>query len=269
MKIAVAGATGRVGRPVVEILEARGHEVVPISRSTGVDLVTGHGLAEAMAGIASVIDVATGPSPEQEAATEFFMASAQNLLEAGQRAGVQRIVRVSIIGCDRFNGGYGAAMVAHEQALLAGPIPVRILRAAQFHEFIGQLVEWGTQGDVSYLQKMRIQPVSAKAVAEELVARALDREWSPASRPDEPILEIAGPREEELVDLAKRLVGWTGDPVRIEAVTDTADEVYDLHEEGGLLPGAGAKLAGPTFDEWLEATFGAPEQRVRQTAGAN
>src|SRR5213080_2938440 len=147
-KIAVAGATGRVGRHVVDVLKAGGHDVVAMSRSSGVDVVTGDGLAEALAGVECVIEVASGPSPDQEAATEFFTAAARNLHEAGERAGVRRMVVVSIIGCDRFTAGYGAAKVAHERAMLSGPIPVRILRAAQFHEFVAQLVEWGRQGEL-------------------------------------------------------------------------------------------------------------------------
>src|SRR6266545_3288642 len=154
-KIAVAGATGRVGRHVVDVLAAEGHDVVAISRSSGVDVVTGEGLAEALAGVATIIDVATQPSPEQEAATAFFTAAARNLQEVGERAGVERIVVVSIIGIDRFTAGYYAAKVAHERAMLSGPIPVRILRAAQFHEFVPELVEWGRQGEVSYVPSWR------------------------------------------------------------------------------------------------------------------
>src|SRR5436190_3922242 len=149
-KIAVAGATGRVGRHVVDVLEARGLDVVAMSRSSGVDVVTGDGLAEALAGVECVIDVATGSSPDQEAAREFFTAAARNLHEACERAGVRRMVVVSIIGCDRFTAGYGAAKIAHEKAMLLGPIPVRVLRAAQFHEFVAQLVEWGRQGEGSF-----------------------------------------------------------------------------------------------------------------------
>ena len=145
MKIAVAGATGRVGRHIVDVLAERGHDVVAMSRSSGVDLITGEGLDAALAGVECIIDAATGPSPEQEAATMFFTTAARNLQEAGQRAGVRRIVVVSIIGIDRLTGGYNVAKIAHEQAMQAGPIPVRVLRAAQFHEFVGQLVEWGTQ----------------------------------------------------------------------------------------------------------------------------
>jgi uncharacterized protein YbjT (DUF2867 family) len=130
MKIAVAGATGRVGRHVVDVLEAGGHDVVSMSRSTGVDVIAGTGLAAALSRVECVIDAASGPSPDQNAATEFFTTAARNLQEAGRRAGVQRMVVVSIIGIDRFSAGYMAAKVAHEKAMRSGPIPVRILRAA-------------------------------------------------------------------------------------------------------------------------------------------
>ena len=122
-RIAVAGATGRVGRPTVEVLEEAGHDVVPMSRATGVDVVTGEGLGEALAGVDVIVDAASWPSNEQEPATEFFLASARNLQEAGERAGVQRIVAVSIIGADRATKGYIASKVPHEQALQVGPDP--------------------------------------------------------------------------------------------------------------------------------------------------
>src|SRR5215468_5065158 len=127
-KIAVAGATGRVGHHVADVLAERGHDVVPMSRARGVDVITGDGLAAALAGVEYVIDAATGPSAEQHAATTFFTTAARNLQQAGQRAGVRRIVVVSIIGTDRFTAGYGAAKVAHERAMLAGPVPALVLR---------------------------------------------------------------------------------------------------------------------------------------------
>lgn len=238
-KIAVAGGTGRVGRHVVEILRDRGHEVVAMSRSTGVDVITGAGLADALEGVECIIDAATGPSPDEDAATEFFTTSARNLHEAGQGAGVQRLVVVSIVGIDRFDSGYNAAKLAQERAAQLGPIPVRILRATQFHEFVGQLVDWGRQGDVSYVPKMRTQLVAARTVAEALADLALE----PAPGP---ILEIAGPREESMVEAARLLAARRGDPVRIEGVT--WDERY---EEGAALPGPDATLAGPTFEDWL------------------
>jgi uncharacterized protein YbjT (DUF2867 family) len=237
------------------VLKAQGHEVVSMSRESGVDVVTGDGLAQALSGVECIIDVASTPSPEQAAATEFFTAAARNLHEAGLRAGVQRMVVVSIIGADRFSAGYNAAKVAHEQAMLSGSIPVRILRAAQFHEFVAQLLEWGRQGEVIYLPKMRTQLVAARTVAEALAELATDLEWAiiPGSVAA-PIPEIAGPREESLVDIAILFAARRGMAVRIEGVSNPVDPDRDLYENGALLPSPHATLAGPTFEEWLDST---------------
>src|SRR2546421_11327442 len=116
-RIAVTGATGRVGSPLVEILEQRGHDVVPIARSKGVDVVSGEGLDEALAGAETIIDTATGPSPDQEAATEFFTASARNLQRAGAEARARRIVVGSIIGLYKLEAGYNASKGAQERTL--------------------------------------------------------------------------------------------------------------------------------------------------------
>ena len=117
-KIAVTGATGRLGRPLVEILEGQGHEVVPIARSKGVDVITGEGLAEALDGVYSIVDAATGPSPDEQEATEFFTTSARNLHAAGAEAGVKRNVLVSIIGIDKFSTGYNVAKDADVPVVL-------------------------------------------------------------------------------------------------------------------------------------------------------
>ena len=247
-RIAVAGATGRVGRHTVDVLHEGGHDAVAISRSNGVDVITGDGLAAALKGVETVIDVTTGPSPEQGPATEFFTTAIRNLEEAGVQAGVHKLVVVSIIGVDKSTAGYGAAKLAHERAALAGPIPARILRAAQFHELVKMLMGWGRQGDVVYLPKMRTQIVAARTVGEELAAVALSDEPEGA-RP----AEIAGPREEYLPDLGALLAAKRGDPVKIEAVSRPEDPDDVLGENGGLLPGPHAKLAGPTFAEWLNA----------------
>jgi uncharacterized protein YbjT (DUF2867 family) len=252
-KIAVAGATGRVGRHVVDVLEADGHDVVPMSRSSGVDVVSGEGLAEALAGVGCIIDAASQPSSEQEAATAFFTAATRNLQEVGERAGVEQIVVVSIIGIDRFTAGFLAAKVAHERAMLSGPIPVSILRAAQFHEFVPELVEWGRQGEVSYVPRLRTQLVAARTVAEALADLANGSGPARGSS-GPPFPEIAGPRAENLVDIAKLLAARRGDPVRIEEASNAADPDRDLYETGALLPGPDAVLAGPTFEQWLDST---------------
>jgi uncharacterized protein YbjT (DUF2867 family) len=254
MKIAVVGATGRLGHHLVDVLRARGHEVVPVSRATGIDVITGEGLAEALDGVDCMVDAATGPSPDQEEATAFFRTAARNLQAAGARAGVRRMVVVSIIGIDRFTTGYNAAKIAHEQAALAGPVPVRILRAAQFHELVPLMIEWGRQGDVSYVQEMRTQPVAASAVAEVLadLATAGDDVWSGPSA-EAPIHEVAGPREESMVALATLLAGRLGEPLKVEGVHDDSDPDQVLYASGAVLPGPGATLTGPTYEQWLDS----------------
>ena len=243
MRIAVAGATGRVGRHVVDVLTEQGHDAVAMSRSTGVDVVTAAGLDAALAGVDVVVDAATGPSPEQQAATEFFVTAARNLQDAGSRAGVRLIVPVSIIGTDRYHGGYGLAKMAHEKALRDGPVPVRIVRAAQFHEFVGQLLDWGTRDGVAYLPVMRTQLVAARTVAETVV--------DVATGPAGGIVEIAGPREERLAEMARLLADRRGTPARVVEQRNPQDPDDELNASGGLLPSPGARLAGPTFAQWL------------------
>jgi len=262
MKIAVAGATGRLGRHVAEVLAERGHEVVAIARATGVDIITGAGLEEALKGAEVIVDAATSPSPEQQAATDFFVMTAHNLQEAGGRAGVKRAVVVSIIGTGKFTGGYGAAKIAHEAAWQSGPVPVCIVRAAQFHEFVAQLLDWGTQGDVAYVPGMRTQIISARIVAEVIadVATSAD-DWAE-------VVEVAGPREEDLVALATLLAGRRGTPTKVQGVRSPADPDAELQATGGLLPGPGARLAGPTFEEWLGQLSSTGQRRWSGPSGA-
>lgn len=246
MKIAVVGATGRLGRHIVDVLAERGHEVVAIARSTGVDVSTGAGLDAALTGVDVIVDAASWPTPEQEAATEFFVTAARNLQEAGVRAGVRRAVIVSIIGTDKFTDGYGAAKVAHERAWQSSPFPATVLRAAQFHEFVAQLLDWATQGDVAYLPEMRTQLVAARTVGEEAADLAT------ADNPPQ-LREIAGPREESLIAMATLLATRRGTPLKVQTVTDTSDADAELRANGGLLPGPDAVLAGPTYEQWLES----------------
>ena len=248
MKIAVVGATGSVGRHIVEVLKARGQNVVPISRATGVDVVTGKGLAQALAGVEVVIDAASSPTPDQKEATEFFTADARNLQRASAKAGVKRIVLVSIIGIDKFKAGYYAAKIAQERAMLAGPVPVRIVRSAQFHELVERMIGWGRQGDVAYVPKMKTQLVAARTAAETIA----DAATKPSA--DNGIVEVGGPRTEEMVDAARRLSARRHDGLRIEGVSNPADPDSALYETGVLLPGPHATLGGPTFQAWLEAT---------------
>ena len=252
-RIAVTGATGRVGSHLVEILEQRGHDVVAIARSKGVDVVSGEGLEAALAGVDTIVDAATGPSPDQQEATAFFTTAARNVQRAGAAAGARRIVLVSIIGIDKFHSGYNAAKLAQEQALLEGPLPVRIVRAAQFHEFVEPLVGWTIQDGVAHVPEMRTQLVAASVVAEAL-ADAVEEPEIGAGR----ITEVAGPREERLADVAAALFARRGESVEVREargglLAQPGDPDADAYAEGAALPNPGATLAGPSFEEWLAA----------------
>ncbi len=252
MKVAVVGATGRVGRHVVELLKLAGYDAVALSRSSGANVITTAGLADALSGVVCIIDTATTASADQMEATAFFTTSARNLHEFGARAGVNRIVAVSIVGCDRYTAGYGAAKRAHELVLLSGSIPVRILRATQFHEFVPQVMEWDRRDGVCCVPEMRTQLVSARTVARRLVDLATGLESTPEAS-EVAITEMGGPREENLVAMARLFAARHGDQVRIEGVIDASDPDRALNLDGGLLPGSNALLAGPTFEAWLSA----------------
>jgi len=223
---------------------------VRISRTDGVDVITGAGLAEALAGVDAVVDAASTPSPDQAEATEFFTTSTRNLQAAGEQAGVKRLIPVSIVGIDQYTQGYQAAKLVQEQLVREGPLPARIVRATQFFEFIPVMLDWARQGDVIYAPKFRIQPVAARSLAEALADLALDPD---TVTPGLPMVDVAGPQEENLVDLAVDLMAARGDSVQIEAVSDPSDPDAHLNESGALLPGPDAVIVGPTFAEWVAA----------------
>lgn len=259
MRIAVAGGTGRVGRHVVDVLTERGHEAVPMSRTTGVNVFTGSGLAEALSGVECLID-AVGGVPEgmddaaaqdKESAATFFTTAARNMQQAAEEAGVRLAVLVSIIGIDKLSTGHPAAKLDHERAWLDGPIPVRILRSAPFHELVSQMMEWGQQGDVIYVPRMRMQPVAPRNVAEALVDLATAGDDGPAYGS---IIEIAGPRTENLVGLVTVLAAKRGDRVKVEGVSDPSNPDTVLYESDEVLAGPDAVIAGPSFAEWLETS---------------
>jgi uncharacterized protein YbjT (DUF2867 family) len=230
---------------VLDVVAERGYEPVAMSRTSGVDVITREGLAEALTGVDVIIDAAASPSPDAEEARRFYTTAASNLQEEGERAGVKRIVVVSIIGCDRFEAGYNTATFDHEQATLAGSVPARVLRAAQFHELVEPMMGWATQDGVTYVPEMRSQPVAARNVAEALVDEATAPELS-----EGPIPEVAGPRVESFVELARMTAAKRGNGLRVE-LTHYPDPDRKLYESDGLLPSPHAKLVGPTYEEWL------------------
>ncbi|MGK8557893.1 SDR family oxidoreductase [Nocardia gipuzkoensis] len=248
MRIAVVGASGRIGREVVDLLEHRGHEVSAISRSTGVDVYTGAGLAQALAGADVVVDAVSATTTETAAVTDFFRTVARNVQRAAAAAGVRRIAMVSIIGIDRFTAGHYAGKLAQEHAYREGPVPVRILRAAQFHEFTEMMLEWTTRGDTAYVPKYRAQLVAARTVAEKLADVAIADSGAE-------VIEIAGPHELELAAAVAKVAARQGKPAHVAEIVDIDDPNHELQAGGALLPGPEAVLAGPTFEEWLDHKY--------------
>lgn len=241
MRIAVAGGTGTVGHHVVEQAQEAGHEVVVLSRSRGVDLRTGQGLARALDGTDVVIDTANPDTIEQGPATEFFTDVASALQHAGAEQGVRHIVTLSIVGIDRTSFGYYAAKLEHERAATDGPVPSTVMRATQFHELPAQLIAI-TRNDsqAGVLDLQPVQTVAARTVAEVLVELA---EAPPGGRaPD-----LAGPQQGSLVEMARAFVEHRG-----EAITVHPASVPGI-PPGALLPADGARVQGPAYEVWLES----------------
>ena len=241
MRIAVAGGTGTVGRYVVDSARKAGHEVVVLSRSRGVDVAAGGpDLDQALADVDAVIDVTQPDTIEREAASRFFTEVAGALQRAGARAGVRHIVTLSIVGIDDTSFGYYLAKLDHERAAADGPVPHTILRATQLHELPVQLIGVTRQGSRAAVLDGHSQPVAARTVAEVLVETA---EGAPAGRaPD-----LAGPRVADLVDMARTFVKRRGLDIAVDPIT------MDGVPAHALLPKNGARIQGPTFEEWLDS----------------
>jgi len=244
MRVAVVGGTGVAGRRVVAALKDAGHEAVVLARSAGVDVVKPSGLDEALAGVDAVIDAGNLATQSRRKAVTFFTAATENLLAAEKRAGVGHHIVLSIVGIDRVDTGYYAGKRRQEELALAGPIPCSVLRATQFHDFPGQMLE-RMPGPVALMPKMRTQPVAVTEVAAALVALA---EQAPVGMAP----ELAGPQQESLPDLARRVLKKQGSrrrvlPVRLPGAAGRA------MAEGALLPTAAGPRGRETFDEWLTA----------------
>ena len=245
MKIVVIGGSGRIGRNVVARLEAKGHEAVAASPATGVDTITGEGLADVMAGADVVIDVANAPVWDDEAVLRFFTTSSRNVLAAERDAGVGHHVAVSIVGADLLpRSGYLRAKVAQEAEIEAGGVPYTILRSTQFLEFLPQIAEEGAEGDSVRLSTGLMQPVAADDVAATVADLATG---APAGR-----VELGGPEVLGIDDWARRLFAATGDERTV--VSDPHALYYGTELKGGeLTPGEGARIGTIDFDAWFAA----------------
>jgi len=240
MKVAVAGGTGLTGRHVIEALSAAGHEPVVLARSAGVDLVTGAGLDAALSGADATIDVSNVTTMRRAAAVGFFEQAGRHLLGAAARAGVRHHVALSIVGIDRVSNGYYQGKLRQEEIVRDGAVPWTVLRAAQFHEFVEQILE-RLPGPVAVVPRLTVQPVAVREVAEALVAIV-------AGEPLKAAPDLAGPRVESLADMARRLVR-TG-TVRRRPVLPLWLPGPMAH--GGLLPAGPGSRGTQTFEQWLE-----------------
>ena len=244
MKIVVFGGSGLIGTKLVKDLRESGNEVVAASPRSGVDAMTGQGLAQALAGAQVVVDVMNSPNWEDAAVMKFFDTSTRNLLAAEAKAGVRHHVALSVVGTDRLQeSGYFRAKMAQEKLIAASGIPYTIVHATQFFEFIGGIAQASTEGQVVRVPPALTQPMAADDVAAALAGYTLE---PPLNR----IVEIAGPEVIGIDDLVRRFLIVTGDARRV--ITDAKAPYYGINvSERSLLPDNPARLGPTRLDEWL------------------
>jgi uncharacterized protein YbjT (DUF2867 family) len=244
MKIVVIGGTGLIGSKLVEKLRKDGHEPVAAAPNTGVNTLTGEGLAEALEGAQVVVDVANVPAWGDAEVLDFFETSSRNLLAAETTAGVGHHVTLSVVGTDRLpNSGYFRAKLAQENLVKAGPIPYTIVRATQFFEFIGRIADSSVEGDTVRLPPALVQPESADDVAGTLADVAV-------GAPLNDTVELAGPEAFRLDELARRLLRANGDPREVTA--DVHARYFGAEvDDRSLTPGDDARIAPTRFEDWL------------------
>jgi uncharacterized protein YbjT (DUF2867 family) len=245
MKIVVIGGTGLVGSKLVGALRDQGHEAVPASPGTGVDTLTGAGLAEVLAGAAVVVDVSNSPSFEADAAMAFFETATGNLLGAEAVAGVGHHVALSVVGTDRLQAsGYFRAKAAQEELIRHGSIPWSIVHATQFFEFVAAIADFSTVDGAVRLPPALAQPIAADDVA----ALVADVAVGPPVRG---IVEIAGPEQFGLDELVRQGLQARHDPR--EVITDVGAPYFGVDVDARtLVPATGARLATTRFAEWLD-----------------
>jgi uncharacterized protein YbjT (DUF2867 family) len=244
MKIVVIGGTGLVGSKLVSKLRQDGNEVVAAAPNSGVNTITGEGLAQALAGAQVVVDVANSPSFEDRAVLEFFETSGRNLLAAEAAAGVRHHVALSIVGADRVpESGYLRAKLAQERLIKAAKIPYTIVRSTQFFEFAGGIAQAATTGQTVRLSPALLQPIASDDVVAVLAEVTL-------GAPANGTIEIAGPEPLPMETIVRRF---------LSAIKDTRQVVADAHaryfgaelNDGSLTPGDKARLGRTRFEDWL------------------
>lgn len=251
MRIVVIGGTGLIGSRLVARLGAGGHEAVPASPGTGVNTVTGEGLAEVLQDAEVVVDVSNAPSFEADAVLAFFTTSTRNLLDAESSAGVVHHVALSVVGTDRLSeSGYFRGKIAQEQLIEASPIPYTIVRATQFFEFVGGIADAATEDGIVHLPPVSFQPMAADEVVAAVSRIAL-------GPPVNGTVEVAGPEPFRMDDLIRRALVARQDGR--EVVADSSSRYFGAElSERTLLPGEGATLGEIGFEDWLGRNLVAP-----------
>ena len=248
MKIVVIGGTGLIGTKLVNKLRQSGHEVVAASPASGVNTITGEGLAEALAGAQVVVDVANSPSFEDKAVLEFFETSGRNLLAAEAAAGVGHHIALSVVGTDRLQGsGYFRGKMAQENLIKASKIPYTIVRSTQFFEFMGGIAQSGTVGQTVHLSPALVQPIVSDDVADAMADVTL-------GAPVNGTIEIAGPERVRLDELVGRFLRATQDPR--EVITDVHARYFGIElNDQSLTPGDNPRIAPTRFEDWLSRSI--------------
>jgi uncharacterized protein YbjT (DUF2867 family) len=247
MKIVVIGGSGLIGTKVVNRLRARGHEAIAASPASGVNILTGEGLADAMKGTDVVIDLANSPSFEDRAVLDFFETSGRNLMAAEAAAGVKHHLALSVVGADRLPAsGYLRAKLAQERIIENSGIPYTIVRSTQFFEFVKGIVESAADGDVVRLSPALFQPIAADDIAASVTEFAL-------GEPRNAIVEVAGPEPIPLDKVARKFLAAHGDGRRVVADIHARYFGAELNDQS-LTPGAQPQLGTVRFDDWLTAS---------------
>lgn len=245
MKIVVIGGSGLIGKKLVNKLQQNGQEVVAASPSSGVDTITGEGLAQALTGAQVVVDVSNAPSWEDKAVLEFFENSARNLSTAEAAAGVRHHVALSVVGSERLlTSGYFRAKIAQENLIKASGVPYTIVRATQFFEFVGGIAQFSTVGQTVHLPPALWQPIAADDVATALAEIT-------SAAPANGIIELAGPERAGLDQLVARFLSATKDPRKV--ITDPNALYYGVAlNDQSLTPGANPLIGATFFEDWLD-----------------
>jgi uncharacterized protein YbjT (DUF2867 family) len=244
MKLVVIGGTGLIGAKTVDRLRRRGHAVIAASPASGVDTISGRGLAEALSGAEVVVDLANSPSFEDEAVLAFFETSGRNLLAAEAAASVRHHVALSVVGTERLlESGYFRGKLAQESLIEGSGMPYTIVRSTQFFEFLGRIAQAGTVGRTAHVSPALVQPIAAEDVADAMAAAAL-------GAPAHGMVEIAGPERVRLDELVRRFLSESKDSR--EVVTDTEALYFGVRlDDRSLVPGDHPRIGATRFEDWL------------------